>query len=113
MRTAVVAGATGMVGSELCRQLVSANSGFDRVAALTRRPLDFSSPKLIEQKSDFGALNQIDIGPVEAAFCTLGTTIKTAGSEEAFRLVDYDYVVEFARFARNAGAKMFVLLTSV
>ena len=41
------------------------------------------------------------------------TTMKTAGSPEAFRLVDYDYVVGFARFARKCGARTFVLLTSV
>jgi uncharacterized protein YbjT (DUF2867 family) len=113
MKTAVVAGSSGMIGSELCRQLALANSGFDRVVALTRRPLDFSYPKVTEQKADLGRLDQIDVRPVDAAFCALGTTIKAAGSQEAFRSVDYGYVVEFARFAKSTGAKTFVLLTSV
>jgi uncharacterized protein YbjT (DUF2867 family) len=103
-----------MIGSELCRQLSSEGSGFDRVVALTRRPLDFSFPKIIEQRVEVGQLDQLDdAGPFDAAFCTLGTTIKTAGSQEAFRLVDYDYVVAFARFAKRAGVATFVLLTSV
>ena len=102
-----------MIGGELCRQLARANSGFDRVVALTRRPLGFGYEKLIEQRADLGRLDQIDIGRVNAGFCTLGTTIKVAGSPEAFRLVDYDYVERFARFAKGAGAKTFVLLTSV
>jgi uncharacterized protein YbjT (DUF2867 family) len=114
MRTAVVAGATGMIGSELCRQLARTDSGYDRVVALTRRPLDFSFPNLIEQRAELGRLDQLSgVGHVDAAFCTLGTTIKVAGSREAFRLVDYDYVAAFARFAKIAGAAAFVLLTSV
>ena len=113
MRTAVIAGASGMIGSELCRQLAGDDSGFDRVVALTRRPLDFSFPKVVGQQVDLGRLEALDIGPVDTAFCTLGTTMKVAGSPEAFRLVDYDYVVAFARFAKAAGAKTFVLLTSV
>lgn len=113
MKTAVIAGATGMIGSELCRQLARDDSGFDRVVALTRRPLDFSLAKLVEQPADFGRLDRLDIGPIDTAFCTLGTTMKTAGSPEAFRLVDYDYALAFARFARKAGARTFVLLTSV
>jgi len=114
MKTAVVAGATGLVGSQLCRQLAASESGFDRVVALTRRPLDFSLPGLVEQQVDFEQLDQLDLGRrVDAAFCTLGTTIKAAGSREAFRLVDYDYVVAFARFAKRSGATAFGLLTSV
>lgn len=113
MKTAVIAGATGMIGSELCRQLARDDSGFDRVVALTRRPLDFSLAKVVEQRADFGRLDVLDIGPVDTAFCTLGTTMKAAGSPEAFRLVDYDYAVAFARFARKAGARTFCLLTSV
>jgi uncharacterized protein YbjT (DUF2867 family) len=114
MKTAVVAGASGMIGSELCRQLAREDSGFDRVVALTRRPLDLSFEKVVEQRAELGRLDVLaDIGPFDAAFCTLGSTIKVAGSREAFRLVDYDYVVAFARFAKGAGAKTLVLLTSV
>jgi uncharacterized protein YbjT (DUF2867 family) len=113
MKIALVAGATGLVGSHLCRQLASADSPYDRVVALTRRPLDFSLPKLVDERADFGQLDSLDLGPVDAAFCTLGTTIKTAGSKEAFRLVDRDYVAAFARFAKRSGASSFALLTSV
>jgi len=107
MKTAVIAGATGMIGRELCGQLASEASGFDRVVAITRRPLDFSLAKVVEHRADFGQLDQVEIDPVDAAFCTLGTTMKTAGSREAFRLVDYDYAVAFARFSKRAGARTF------
>lgn len=117
MKTAVIGGATGLVGTELCRALVSADSEFDRVVALTRRPLDFSfgGAKLIgRQVADLGSLEDLDLGgPVDAGFSTLGTTIKVAGSEAAFRKVDFDYVVSVAKLARRCGARTFVLLTSV
>ena len=113
MKTAVIAGATGLIGSELCRQLACDDSGFDRVVALTRRPLDFSLPNLIALQADLGRLDAVDASPLDAAFCALGTTMKVAGSPEAFRLVDYDYVLAFARFAKRSGAKTFVLLTAV
>ena len=75
-----------MIGSELCRQLAREESGFDRVVALTRRPLDFSFEKLVEQQANLGRLDVLrDVGPFDAAFCTLGSTIKLAGSREAFR----------------------------
>ena len=113
MTNAAVAGSTGLVGRELCLQLAR-EPKLNRVVALTRRPLDFSSPsKLIERIADFGRLDQVDAGPIDTAFCTLGTTIKTAGSREAFRLVDYDCTVAFAQFARKSGVRTFVLLTSV
>jgi uncharacterized protein YbjT (DUF2867 family) len=114
MKNAVVAGSTGMIGKQLCLQLAR-SPDVNRVVALTRRPLDFSCPSnLVERIADFGQLGRIDPGgDIDTAFCTLGSTIKLAGSQEAFRLVDFDYTIAFARFARKAGARTFVLLTSV
>ena len=97
---AAVAGSTGLVGRELCLQLAR-EPQLNRVVALTRRPLDFSFSNLVEQRADFGRLDDLDIGPIDTAFSALGTTIKLAGTREAFRLVDFDYTVAFARFARK------------
>lgn len=102
---AAIAGATGLVGSRLLPLLLKE---YDRVAALTRRPLAVSAPHLVEVP--FGAPLE---GPVAAAFCCLGTTIRKAGSQEAFREVDFDAVVKFARAAREAGATRFALVSSV
>ena len=50
---------------------------------------------------------------VDVALCCVGTTIKKAGSKDAFRAVDHDYVLEFARWAKERGARQFVFLSSV
>jgi uncharacterized protein YbjT (DUF2867 family) len=110
-RTIVLAGATGLVGGLALRRLV-AGAGFDRVVALARRPLP-AQPRLETRVVDFAALDREAAVPCAAALCALGTTIKTAGSQAAFRAVDHDAVVSFARWARRGGAATFVLVSSV
>lgn len=78
----------------------------DSVAAvhtLGRRPLPLQHPKLTQHEVDFQALPTLP--RVDEAFIALGTTIKVAGSEQAFRAVDHDAVLAVARAARAAGAK--------
>ena len=71
-------------------------------------------PKLEQRVVDFGALDaSADWPPVDDVFCCLGTTIKTAGSQQAFRKVDYDYVLALARAGRRAGAKQFLLVSAI
>lgn len=83
---------------------------YEQVAAVTRRPLGVSAPNLREVAfgGDFES-----VGPVDAAFCCLGTTIRKAGSQEAFRKVDFDAVADFARAARKSGARHLALVSSV
>jgi uncharacterized protein YbjT (DUF2867 family) len=114
-RTALIAGATGLVGGHLLKRLL-ASPDYDRVVAVTRKPLGLAHPKLREIVSDFDALENIVASSGEKAddaFCALGTTIRIAGSQEAFRRVDYDYVVGFARAAKKAGAARFLLVSAV
>jgi uncharacterized protein YbjT (DUF2867 family) len=99
-----IAGASGLVGSHLLTLLLRE---FDLVAAVTRRPLAVSAPNL--RQVAFGD----PLPAIDAAFCCLGTTIKKAGSEEAFRRVDFEAVVAFAKAARAAGASRFALVSSV
>ena len=108
MKSVAVAGASGLVGSSLLQLLLS---DCERVAAVTRRPFGISSPKLVEIAGDFEHL--APLGEIDAAFCALGTTIKKAGSQEAFRRVDAAYVVAFAKAACEAGAKRFAVVSSV
>lgn len=115
-KTALIAGATGLVGSHLLKLLL-ADPQYRRVVAVTRRKLEgVSSPKLEALVVDFEALDkslaQKNI-PVDDAYCALGTTIKTAGSQEAFRKVDHDYVVAFAKAARARGARRLMLVSSI
>jgi uncharacterized protein YbjT (DUF2867 family) len=100
-RTALLAGASGLVGRELLR-LIVAEPRYGQVHNLVRRATGTANPKVVEHVVSFDALPALP--RVDDAFITLGTTIKVAGSQEAFRRVDYDYVVAVARAARDAGA---------
>src|SRR5215510_1949572 len=111
--TALIAGASGLVGGQLVRQLCAAPE-YGRVIAVSRQPLVYDHPRLANRIVRFDALEQSLGGThVDVAFCCLGTTLRTAGSREAFRHVDHHYVVTFARAAHKAGATRFVLLSSV
>jgi len=83
------------------------------VVSLGRKRLDVESPKLMQRVVDFSALDVAGLAAPEVAFCSLGTTIAKAGSQEAFRAVDYDAVLAFARAALAEGARCFVLVSSV
>ncbi len=109
-RVALVAGASGLVGGHLLRLLLE-DPRWSRVIALGRRELRTQHPKL-EQR-----LVQLPVvGPLPAVddvFCALGTTIKKAGSQDAFRVVDHDAVVGIAQAAGHAGASAFLHVTAM
>jgi len=111
-KRALLAGATGLVGRELAEQL-SASSEYDAVHVLVRRPVPAleSMPKLVMHVVSFDQLSSLPA--VDDVFIALGTTIKVAGSEEAFRRVDYDYVVAVARAARAAGARRLGIVSAL
>jgi uncharacterized protein YbjT (DUF2867 family) len=109
---ALVAGATGLIGRELV-QLLSAGNEYDAVHVLLRRatPALAAMPKVVEHVVNF---DELTIVPgAEDVYIALGTTIKVAGSEEAFRRVDYDYVVTVARAARTAGARRLGIVSAL
>lgn len=113
MATALIAGASGLVGRELLTQLLAA-AEYDRVIALGRRPLDLTHPKLVQVTADFAALEKVTADlRCDDAFCGLGTTIKAAGSREAFRAVDHAAVLALAWAARRNGARRFFLVSSL
>lgn len=110
MKTAVIAGASGLVGSSLYKMLLEAPQ-YEKVHILVRRKMDVDHPKLVQHVTDFENLT-IDF-KVDDAFCTLGTTIAKAGSKPAFIRVDHDYVINFAEKILAAGAKGFYLVSSM
>ncbi len=113
MRTALIAGASGLVGGFLLRQLLDAPE-YDRVVALGRRPLDLAHPRLVQVTADFAALDQVAANlRCDDAFCCLGTTIRQAGSRDAFRAVDHVAVLAFAWAARRGGAARFFAVSSL
>ena len=95
-------------------RLALADSAIRRVVAPTRRALGVRHEKLVNPVVDFDALPAgADWWAVDAVICTLGTTIKKAGSQAAFRKVDHDTPVAVARLARAAGADAYALVSSL
>lgn len=101
----LLAGATGLVGARALGRLVAA--GHD-VTAVGRRS---TGQQVSEVIASFDALPALPAA--DAAVCALGTTIAAAGSRAAFRAVDHDAVLAFARAAQAAGASRFVAVTAV
>lgn len=108
---AVVAGGTGLVGRALLAAL-AADPAYGRVTALSRRP--FEAPPRVEVRVlDLAALEPEEMPPADVGFCCLGTTIKTAGSQEAFRAVDHDLVLRFARACHESGVGAFHVVSAL
>jgi len=113
MRTALIAGASGLVGGFLLRQLLDAPE-YDRVVALGRRPLDLTHSRLGQVTADFASLDKVAADlRCDDAFCCLGTTIGRAGSRDAFRAVDHAAVLAFAWAAQRGGAARFFAVSSM
>ena len=100
-RVAMVAGATGLVGREILEALL-ADKSVRTVHSVGRRTIDLQHHKLVQHVVDFANLK--DLPPVDDVLIALGTTIKVAGSQAAFRAVDFEAVVALARAARAQGA---------
>ena len=111
-RTALLAGATGLVGKH-CLQRLLASDTYERVRVLVRRPVGIKSDKLEEIRVDFDQLESLSMTSVDDVFITLGTTIKAAGSQQAFYKVDHDYVVATAKLGKRAGATRLALVSSI
>lgn len=111
MKTALIAGYTGLIGSQLLSILLESND-YDKVIAVGRRNLDIQNPKLIQQKIDFKNI-QLEEQNIDDVFCCLGTTMKKAGSKEKFRLVDFQYPVSLASYCLNNGAQQFSMVSSM
>lgn len=112
-KRALVLGASGLVGGELVR-LLAGDPAYSKVTALVRRPLSFSHDKLEQKVTEFDRLDSLlpDF-QVDDVYCCLGTTIKKAGSQEAFRRVDLELPLQAARLARQAGAGRFLAISSL
>jgi uncharacterized protein YbjT (DUF2867 family) len=110
--TAVLAGASGLVGRYCLNHLLE-DAYYDRVITVGRRTLEVEHRKLTQRRVEFAELSNGDLAGVTHVFCCLGTTIRKAGSEEAFRKVDYEYPLALARKAASAGARRYMLVSSV
>lgn len=115
MHTVVIIGASGVVGRRALAHFLE-HPAVERVVALGRRPLPFQHERLVSRVVDLASEARMaqEIPPeVSVAVSCLGTTMKQAGSKAAFRAVDHDAVLAFARAARARGARRFVLVSSL
>lgn len=116
-RTAVIAGATGLIGREVVIRALR-ELRYARVVALARKPLELADGRLEVVAADYDHLDRRLEGIAAArrlidVFCCLGTTIRTAGSEAAFRRVDHDYVLALGRWAVAAHADRMVVVSAL
>jgi uncharacterized protein YbjT (DUF2867 family) len=112
-RTAILLGATGLVGGH-CLELLLEDDTYHCVISLGRRRTAKEHPKLLQHEVDLDRLqdySHLFVG--DDLYCCLGTTIKKAGSQEAFTRVDFTYVTEAARIASEKGTKQFLLVSAL
>lgn len=113
-QTAVVLGATGLIGSQLIPQLLSGNT-FTKIIVLTRRPIEQQHARLINKVINFANTGEIQNSweKADVIFCAIGTTQKKVkGDEATYRKIDYDIPVNTARIAREKGAEQYILVSA-
>lgn len=111
-KTALVIGATGLVGGQLVQLLLQDNR-FEKVVVFVRRTTGIKNGKLTEHIIDFDrpeSWQQLVVGDV--LFSALGTTISKAGSQEAQYKIDFSYQYNFAQAAAGNGVPSYVLISS-
>jgi uncharacterized protein YbjT (DUF2867 family) len=111
MKTAVVAGGTGLIGKQLLKLLL-ASDRYRKVIGLTRSDL-ISHPKLVQVKTDGNDLALDPTEKVDDVFCCLGTTMARAHSKEKFYQVDFTYPFSLAQATLGMGAKQFLIVTAL
>ena len=112
-KTALVVGATGLVGGELVKILLAAPE-YDRVLVWVRRSIGMTGDKLEERIIDFDRLGACTAaGKVDHVFCCLGTTIKKAKTREAFIKVDLEYPLALGGWARANGVAQFLVISAL
>lgn len=112
-RKALIVGATGLIGG-YCLQALCDSPYYSEVAAIVRKPILKTHRKLTIIQSNFDNL-QNDVSNIQAhdIYCCLGTTIKKAGSQEAFRNIDRTLVITVAELMRKQGSEQFLVISSM
>ncbi|HKO15234.1 MAG TPA: NAD(P)H-binding protein [Gemmatimonadaceae bacterium] len=114
-KSVLLVGATGLVGRE-CLRLLLPDALVSRVVVIARRPLspDVHSPRMAVHVMDFDRLSEhASLFDTDAIICTLGTTIRDAGSRERFRAVDFGFPLAVAQLGRAGGARHFLLVSAL
>jgi len=113
MKTALIAGSTGLIGNQLLQLLLEDNY-YDAVKAISRKPLAITHPKLENIVFEFDRMTEHhDKVKADDVFCCLGTTIKKVKTKEKFRQVDFGYPLELAKITKANGAEKFLLVSAL
>ncbi|HRZ73299.1 MAG TPA: NAD(P)H-binding protein [Flavobacterium sp.] len=113
MKTALIIGSTGLVGAQLLN-LILESPVYDKVVVFVKRETSIKHPKLIQHLIDFDKIeNYQNLVVGDDFFCTIGTTIKKAGSREAFKKVDLIYPKQFAQIALKNKVSQFLIISSL
>ncbi len=113
MKIALLAGGTGLIGSQLLNLLVE-DERYTKVKCLTRNKLPIQHEKIEIIQTDGSNLNQIvDSLSADDVYCCLGTTIKKARTKEAFRKIDFEYPLHLADLTKSGGASQFLLVSAL
>jgi uncharacterized protein YbjT (DUF2867 family) len=112
-KNALIVGSSGLIGNHLLQMLL-VDSSYAKVFSLVRKASGFNHPHLEEIVLDFNKIDEFSSQfQVEDVYCCLGTTMKKAGSKEAFKKVDLIFPVKIAEWAKNHGSKQFFLVSAV
>jgi uncharacterized protein YbjT (DUF2867 family) len=112
MSSAVIFGVTGLTGKTILNYLVN-DSRYDKIYIVSRRPTGFIHPKTEEIIFNFKDFSELPDLKVNHVFSCMGTTIKKAGSQQAQQVIDRDYPIEIAKYAKKTGAKKLITVSSV
>lgn len=111
--TALLFGGTGLIGKELMKRLFE-DWHYNELKVFVRKKMVIKHLHVDMLQIDFDALDDATaLINGDDCFCALGTTMRKAGSREAFRKVDYEYVLNIARIAQQNGVKRFVVVSSI
>ena len=111
MKTAIIIGATGLVGSTLVEQILE-NPAYSKVVLLLRKPLNINHSKLVQEVIDFDNPDTSKIVG-DDLFCAMGTTLAKAGSKEVQYEIDCTYPYEIGKIAIANGVKQYILVSSI
>ena len=112
---ATIAGATGLIGSHLLKELLD-DPYFETIRILIRRPIDLTHPKLEKKIIDFKDSDSLlaALSNSDTVFCAIGTTQKKVnGDKDAYRQIDFDIPTKLARFSKMVGCEKFILVSSI
>ncbi len=112
-KTALVIGASGLVGRHLVNKLL-ADPDFSKIIIFVRKKIEISHPKLFQNITDFNSLSSVSESfRGDALFCCIGTTTKQVNSKQEYRKVDYEYPLQVGKICKANNVKHFLLISSI